>query len=138
MTLTFVYDPENPRRESVLVYACDKIRGLGQKVAITVKEPTRNLEINAAMWCLLADIARQVEWPVDGRMQLLAPEEWKIILSAGLVSENRIAQGIAGGFVMLGSRTSKMTQREMRELLALIESFGSDKGVVWTEQNVKE
>lgn len=133
MKRTFVFDPENPSREGVLSFMADFIRKAGRRVVITVGEPTRSLESNAAMWAMLADISRQVQWPVDGRMQYLAPEEWKTILSAGLLKEQRIAQGIAGGFVMLGQRTSRMTQREMGELLDLIGAFGAEHNVRFTE-----
>ena len=133
MTRTFLYDPDNPRRESVLTFMCEAIRSAGAKRAITVKEPTRNLESNAAMWAALGEIARQVQWPVDGKMQHLPADDWKDILTASLKREQRVAQGVDGGFVMLGSRTSKMTQRQMGELIELIHAFGAERGVVFAE-----
>lgn len=129
----FAFDPENPRREGVLAFMADVIRQCGRRVVITVAEPTRSLEANAAMWAMLADLARQVEWPVDGKLQRLSPEDWKHILTAGLKREQRVAQGVAGGFVMLGQRTSRMTQREMGELLDLIAAFGAEHNVRFTE-----
>jgi len=133
MKKLFVYDPENPRREAVLAYACDFARKAGRKVAITIGEPSRSLEQNDRMWALLTDIARQVQWPVDGRLQTLRPEDWKHILSAGLKREQRVAQGIDGGFVILGQRTSQMTKRELSDLMTLIETFGAERGVEFTE-----
>jgi Ni,Fe-hydrogenase I small subunit len=50
-----------------------------------------------------------------------------------LKREGRIAQGIDGGFVMLGQRTSKMKVQEMCDLIELIFAFGSSNGVVWSE-----
>lgn len=133
MKRTFAFDPENPRREGVLAFLCDFIRQQGSKVVITVSEPTRSLESNAAMWAMLADVSRQVMWPVDGTLQTLPTEDWKHILTAGLKREQRVAQGIGGGFVMLGQRTSRMTQREMGELLDLIGAFGAEHNVKFTE-----
>lgn len=97
-------------------------------------EPTRTLDQNALMWATLTDIARQVEWPVDGVMQLLEPEDWKHVLSAGVRKEQRIAQGVSGGFVMLGTRTSRMTKKEMAALIEFAQFFGDSKGVVWSEK----
>lgn len=84
---------------------------------------------NRLMWALLGDIAKQVEWPCNGRLQKLSAEDWKDILSAGLVKEQRIAEGVSGGFVMLGLRTSRMSKQQMAELIEFIHFFAADKGV---------
>ena len=131
---TFIYDPAHDRRESVLSYACDQVRDMGRKVVITVKEPTRNLESNACMWAMLADVARQVTWTINGKQQLLSAEDWKDIISASLKGEQSVALGINGGFVLLGVRTSKMTQREMGDMIEAIGAFGAENGVTWSEQ----
>lgn len=138
MKRTYIYDPDNPRHEGVLSLLCDDVRKEGRRLVVTVTEPTRNLESNAAMWVLLGDLSRQVVWTVDGKQQLLSPEEWKDIMTAGLRREQRVATGIEGGFVILGARTSKMTQREMGELLELIQAFGAEHQVKWTEQKEKD
>jgi hypothetical protein len=130
---TFAFDPANPRRESVLEFMCEVIRTAGQKLEIKVSDPTRTLEQNAKLWACLSDISRQVQWPVDGRLQFLSPEDWKDVLSAGLHKEQRIAQGIEGGFVILGQRTSQMSKRQLAELIEFIQYFGADKGVEWSE-----
>jgi len=91
----------------------------------------RSLEQNSLMWSRLTDIANQVEWSVDGKMQKISPTDWKEILTAGLRKEIRVAQGIDGGFVILGCRTSRMTVSEMKEFLDFIEWFGGEKGVTW-------
>lgn len=133
MKRTFAFDPANPRRESVLEFMCEVIRTAGQKLEIKVSDPTRTLEQNAKLWACLSDISRQVQWPVDGKLQLLSPEDWKDVLSAGLHKEQRIAQGIEGGFVILGQRTSQMSKRQLAELIEFIQYFGADRGVEWSE-----
>ncbi len=79
------------------------------------------------MWALLTDISNQLEWCIDGKMQQCSKEDYKEILSAGLRKEQRIAQGIEGGFVLLGQRTSKMTVAQMSELIEFIYFFMSEK-----------
>lgn len=134
---TIFLDAGNARDRMAYAWkvACELLQfGKPVRVRIDEKSPTRTLEQNDLMWAVLTDIARQVEWPVDGKLQLLEPEDWKDILSAGLRKSQRIAQGIEGGFVMLGQRTSRMTIGNMSELIELAYAFGAEHGVVWHEQ----
>jgi hypothetical protein len=137
----FILRPENARERMVAAwhFACQFLE-LGRSARVTVEEakPTRSLEQNSRMWALLTDVSRQVEWPVDGKMQRLSPEDWKDIFTAALRQGQRVAQGIEGGFVMLGCRTSRMKVGEMCELQDLIEAFGAERGVEWTEPNCKQ
>ena len=105
----------------------------GRVLRVSIGEPRRSLEQNDRMWAMLGEVADQVEWLVDGKLQKLAPEEWKDILSASLKREQRVAQGIDGGFVILGQRTSKMTKRELSDLMELISAFGAERGVKFSE-----
>lgn len=108
----------------------------GHTLTVELKAETRSTAQNRILWARLSDIARHVEWPVDGRAAKLSAEEWKDILTAGLRKTQRVAQGIEGGFVMLGERTSKMTVREMTELLDLAMAFGDERGVAWSRTSL--
>ena len=101
---------------------------------MAVVETRRSLSQNDKLWALLADISDQVQWPVDGEMQWLTREDWKTILTAGLKREQRIAKGIWGGFVMLGHPTSRMTKAEFSELIELIQAFGAEHSVRWSDE----
>lgn len=103
----------------------------GHRLCVTVKAETRSSEQNSLFWSCLTDISRQVEWPVDGRMVRMEPEDWKHVLSAGLKRHQRVASGIDGGFVVMGQSTSKLTKAEMSELVTLTHAFGDERGVVW-------
>ena len=103
------------------------------RVRVEEYHPTRTQAQNALLWAVLTDISRQVQWPVDGKVQYLEPEDWKHVLSAGLKKHQRIAQGIDGGFVILGQRTSRMTIGEMSELIELCHAFGAEHGVVFRD-----
>lgn len=98
-----------------------------------VEGEPRHHRQNRRMWAALGDISRQLRWPVDGELQRLAPEDWKHILSAGLKRHQRVAKGIDGGFVILGQRTSRMKVAEFAELLTLIDAFGTQHGVQWSD-----
>lgn len=137
MSQTFVLQPENarPRMKFVWDKACELLE-FGKSVKVTLDEfkSKRSLEQNAKMWAMLGDVADQVEWPVDGKLQKITAEDWKDILSAGLHKEQRVAQGVDGGFVVLGQRTSKMTVGEMVELIEFIGWFGAERGVRWSAE----
>ena len=109
--------------------ACAAVMSAPENYRVEIRERTRSLDQNALMWELLSSLAEQVQWPINGKLEYLTAEEWKDILSASLSQENRIAQGIRGGFVMIGKRTSKMTVRQMTELIEFIYAFAAEKGV---------
>ena len=89
----------------------------------------RNLNQNAKMWACLTDISKQVNWYGNH----LTPDEWKEVISASL-KRQKVVPGMDGGFVVIGARTSKMTKKEMSELLELATAFGVQKGVKFTAQ----
>jgi hypothetical protein len=51
----------------------------------------------------------------------MTPDEWKDVLSAAYKRESvKVAMGLDGGMVMLGSRTSKFSVREMSEFIEFL------------------
>lgn len=102
---------------------------------VEVREPSRNLDQNALLWVLLTEFSRQLEWPVNGKMVRLSPEDWKTILSASFRRETqRMTQGVDGGLVMLGARTSQMGKREFAEFIEFIQSVAAERGVELQQQ----
>jgi hypothetical protein len=95
---------------------------------VTISPPKRSLEQNAALWARLGEIAEQVEW----HGQHLTSAEWKDVFSAALKKQKAVP-GIDGGFVILGSSTSRMSKAELSDLLELIASFGAERGVEFSE-----
>jgi hypothetical protein len=105
----------------------------GQKLVLTIEEQKRSTEQNALLWSVLSDLAKQVQW----HGEKLTKEEYKDLLTAGL-KKQRAIPGIDGGFVVLGSSTSKMTKPEMSELIALAHAFGDERGVKWSPTSIGE
>jgi hypothetical protein len=88
---------------------------------VMISEPSRTLEQNAAQWPILAEFARQKQWPVNGELCWITKEEWKDVLTAAFKKEQvRLAAGIDGGVVMLGRRTSKFGKQEFSEWLGYL------------------
>ena len=108
--------------------AIEAIRNAPDGYVVTIKEPKRSLEANAALWAALTDISKQVDWYGNK----LTKEEWKDVLSASL-KRQKVVPGIDGGFVVMGISTSQMSKSELSDLLELIYAFGASKEVKWSK-----
>ena len=95
----------------------------------------RTLPQNARLWAMLHDVATQVQWSVNGYLTYMDPADWKDVFTSGLTKHQRVAQGIEGGWVLLGERTSRMSKAQMSELITLMEAFGAEHGVRWTDED---
>lgn len=93
------------------------------------KPPIRSTDQNARLWAFLDDIAAQKEW--DGKKR--TSEQWKDLFTACL-RQQEIVRGLEGGLVAFGARTSEMSPEEMSDLLQLIETWGAQNGVTFTDQ----
>ena len=97
------------------------------KFDLTVKPETRTTAQNRRMWAMLDDVAEQVLW--HGRK--LESIEWKDMATAALKGQ-KVVPGIGGGFVVLGTPTSKMTISEMSDVIDFLDAFGAEHGVRFT------
>jgi len=100
----------------------------GHRLSLSVKTETRSTAQNSRMWAMLGEVSEQVDW--YGRK--LTPEAWKAVFSASLKKQD-VVPGLHGDFVVIGQSTSQMTVAEMTELMDLMEAFGVEKGVQFTE-----
>ena len=105
----------------------------GNKLVLTIEQEKRSQEQNALMWSVLTDLSRQVMW----HGQKLTKDEYKDLLTAGL-KKQRAIPGLDGGFVVLGSSTSKMTKQEMTDLITLAHAFGDEREVKWSPTSIGE
>lgn len=97
---------------------------------VTISPPGRSLEQNAAQWPILQAFADQLEWPVNGKMTKLTPEEFKHILSAAFFKETaRLAQGLNGEVVMLGQKTSRFSKKQFSEWIDFLKWVAAERGV---------
>jgi hypothetical protein len=95
---------------------------------VRLTEETRNLQQNALLWPLLTDISEQVVW----HGQKMCRENWKDVFTAAL-KKAKVVPGLDGGFVVCGLSSSKMGKVEFSELLDLIQAFGAEHEVKWSE-----
>ena len=102
---------------------------------LDIKEMTRTLDQNRKMWPLLKDLSDQVTWFGNK----YDSDDWKDLITAMVAKakkqEQRMAPGLDGGVVMFGQRTSKMTVRQMVEVIEAIYWFGTQQGVNFSEES---
>lgn len=117
------------RDNTIRANAIRAVQEAPQGHAVVISEPTRSLCQNARLWASLGDIATQVEW--YGRK--LDSESWKHIFSSSLQKMDVVPNLEGTGFVALGLSTSRMSKRELSDLLELLYAFGNERGVKWTD-----
>lgn len=153
MPAVFKLDPQDARYPEVRRRFLDtlgaELQAGPRTVAIT--EPKRSDEQNRLMWAVLHDLADQVGFKParwrgdtcleDGGYVLLADvpnarritaEQFKDLLTAALVRPRMFA-GIEGGVVAVGMSTSRMSKRQMTELIDFTFAWGADLGVQFSE-----
>jgi len=113
-------------------YAKACIESAPEDCVCTIRQKTRTLEQNALLWALLTDLSKQINW----HGQYLTPDEWKDVMSASL-KQQKVVPGVDGGFVVIGARTSQMGKREMSDLCELIQAFGAEHNVIWSDDAYK-
>ena len=123
--------------ETQRAYAISLIQGLPidlvHTIDINVRKKIRNLPQNDRLHAMIRDVATQVEW--YGRY--VGEDDWKTIFTAAWKNQD-VVPGINGGFVVLGVKTSKMTEAEASELIELVMAFGCQHNVKWKDPKLQE
>lgn len=110
--------------------ALDMVRRAPAGYRVTLQEPKRSTEQNSRLWAMLTQLSIQLVW----HGQRLTPEDWKLVMMAGLNQELRMVPNIHGnGFVQLGRSSSKLSKSEFGDLMELIEAFAAEQGVTLWE-----
>ena len=95
---------------------------------VTLSEPTRSLEQNAAQWPYLEGFARQKQLCINGVMQEVTSDDWKDVLTGCWNGEMRMA-AFDGKVIMLPQRTSTMGKRVFSEWLEFLIAMAAQSGV---------
>jgi hypothetical protein len=111
--------------------AAQALRDAPDGFAVAISEPNRSLDQNAAQWPILQAFADQLQWPINGRLQWLQPDDWKNVLTSAFSRQDvRVAMGMDGGMVMLGSRTSTFSKAQFSDWLEFLHATAADRDVV--------
>ena len=95
---------------------------------MTIREGKRSSDQNDKMWAMLSDVSNACpegrQWP---------PETWKCAFMHALGHQVRFCEGIDGsGPFPIGFRSSRLTVRQMADLITTIQEYGDRHGVAWT------
>lgn len=102
----------------------------GRVWVLSLVPETRTQAQNRLMWPLLTCFSKQLQWPINGQMVHMEPEDWKDVLTAAFRSESvRLAMGLNGGVVMLGQRTSKFGKAEFSEWIEFLYATAAQRDV---------
>jgi NinB protein len=96
--------------------------------AVQIKEPTRNLNQNAAQWPYLAGFAKQKQLCINGVMVWATQDDWKDVLTATYNGEMRMA-AFDGKVIMLPARTSTMTKKVFSDWMEYLFAMAAQCGV---------
>lgn len=107
--------------------ALEAVRTAPDGFVVDVREPTRNLEQNAALHAILSEIAVMREWAG----QRLSIEDWKRLLTAAWCRATgrgvKLVPSVDGqGFDALYQRTSTLSKSEMSELIDYIQAWKAE------------
>jgi len=95
---------------------------------VTIAEPTRTLEQNAAQWPYLAGFAAQKQLCINGVLQWVTDDDWKDVLTACWKGEMRMAV-FDGRVIMLPQRTSKMEKPVFSTWMEFLIAMAAQSGV---------
>lgn len=96
--------------------------------AVSVSEPNRTLDQNAAQWPYLAGFAAQKELCLNGVMQKVTDDDWKDVLTGVWLGETRMA-AFDGKVIMLPQRTSKMGKKVFSDWMEFLVAMAAQSGV---------
>ena len=105
--------------------AVEAVKQAPDGYCVEIKPRTRTLDQNARLWSLLTEVSSQVLW--HGRK--LSQTDWKHVFTSSLKKMDVVPNIEGTGFVALGLSTSKMSKKELSDLMELITAFGIEHGV---------
>lgn len=114
--------------------ACCRIHDAEEGYVMTIAEPNRTLEQNAAQWPYLEAFAKQKQLCINGEMQWVTADDWKDVLTGCWNGEMRMA-AFDGKVIMLPQRTSKMGKGAFSTWLEFLIAMSVTSGVVVYSDN---
>ena len=95
---------------------------------VTIAEPSRTLDQNAAQWPYLEGFAKQKQLCINGAMVWATSDDWKGVLTGCYNGETRMA-AFDGRVIMLPQRTSKMGKKVFSDWLEFLVAMAAQSGV---------
>lgn len=113
--------------------ACDLIRRAPDNAVVRISGPKRTLDQNARLWAMISDVSRAMP---EGRVH--TPETWKCLFMAACGHAVRFEMGLDNRPFPIGFSSSRLTKREMADLITTVAEYGDRHGVQWSEPHPDE
>lgn len=123
MKQTFIMAHDLARQRAI-----QAVKDAPEGYAVTVGEPTRTLDQNAAQWPYLAGFAAQKQLCINGVMQFVTDDDWKDVLTGARNGEMRMA-AFDGKVIMLPQRTSQMGKKVFSTWMEFLVAMAAQSGV---------
>ena len=123
MKRVYIMAHETARRN-----AMQAVQDAPEGYAVTISEPTRSLDQNAAQWPYLAGFSEQKQLCINGVMQWVTDEDWKDVLTGCWQGEMRMAV-FDGRVIMLPQRTSKMGKKVFSDWMEFLVAMAAQSDV---------
>ncbi len=94
---------------------------------VVIKDPTRTQAQNSKMWAMLEDVSRS-----EMLGKKYTPEQWKRVFMSACGWEVQFLEGLSGEIFPSGFKSSRMTTKQMVDMITYIEAEGNRSGVKWT------
>jgi len=120
---TFIMAHDMARQRAV-----EAVRQAPEGYAVTISEPSRTLDQNAAQWPYLAGFAKQLQLCINGRMEWVTDDDWKDVLTGCFHGEMRMA-AFDGKVIMLPQRTSRMVKSVFSDWMEFLIAMAAQNGV---------
>jgi hypothetical protein len=95
---------------------------------VNIREAKRTLNQNAKLWAMLSDVSRAKP---GGRKH--TADEWKALFMHACGHEVQFAEGLDGRPFPTGFRSSRLTVRQMSDLIEFVYAWCGDYGVQWSD-----
>lgn len=95
---------------------------------VTIKGAARSADQNAKLWAMLSDVSRAKP---EGRLH--TPEVWKALFMSACGHAVQFEMGLDGKPFPVGFRSSHLTKSEMSDLIEFVSAWGTQRGVVWSD-----
>jgi hypothetical protein len=96
---------------------------------VNMREASRTTDQNAKMWAMLSDISRAKP---QGRQH--TAEMWKALFMHACGHAVQFETSLDGQPFPVGFRSSRLSKRQMVDLIDFIGSYGAQHGIRWSDE----
>lgn len=100
---------------------------------VNIRDANRSGDQNARMWAMISDVSRAMP---GGRRH--TPEVWKALFMHACGHAVAFEHGLSGHPFPVGFRSSRLSVRQMADLITFIRAYGDEHSVEWSEPHPDE